>query len=253
MPQTIIAANWKMHGSQGMTAELLEGVKNAAVDAGGREAKTIFCPPYPYIAQVYATVRDWPFIGLGAQDCHIEDRGAFTGDVSAGMLKDLGCGYVILGHSERRKHYHETDGIIKGKVEAALRNGLLPILCVGETLAEREEGKAQSVVENQLLGGLPDAGLPNPLIVAYEPVWAIGTGKTPSLEDIDEMHHFIAKVLETKKSIERNRLAVLYGGSVKAAKAAELFSLESVNGVLVGGASLEAAEFSAIIKAAAER
>lgn len=253
MSQTIIAANWKMHGSLGMAAGLLEGVKATAIDAGGREVKTIFCPPYPYIPAVHAIIRDWPFIGLGAQDCHVEDKGAFTGDVSAGMLKDLGCGYVILGHSERRKHYQEADGLIKGKFAAAVRSGLTPILCVGETLAEREEGKAETVVESQLLGCLPDNGLPNPLIIAYEPVWAIGTGKTPSLEDIDEMHHFIVKRLETKKSIERNRLAVLYGGSVKAANAAELFSLKSVDGVLVGGASLEAAEFSAIIKAAAER
>jgi triosephosphate isomerase len=205
----------------------------------------LVCPPATLIAQAAWRIKGGE-LSLGAQDCHPLASGAFTGDISAPMLKDAGANYVIVGHSERRLLHHETDALVQAKVEAALGAGLVPIVCVGETQTEREEGEAMTVVRRQLLGSLPPAGVPEVLVVAYEPVWAIGTGLTAKPAEVAEMHLVIRTLLVEMYGPQGPRMRILYGGSVKPANCGELLTLENVDGALVGGASLRATEFLAI-------
>jgi len=241
----LIAGNWKMFGKRadlGEIAATLESVGKAA-DA----VDVLFCPPATLVAAAAANCGGKP-IAVGAQDCHANTEGAHTGDISAAMLADLGARYVIVGHSERRRDHLETDEAVAAKARAALAAGLTPIVCVGETLAEREAGRAGEVVASQLAGSVPnEAG--GDLVIAYEPVWAIGTGLTPTIAEIGEIHGEIRKRLVARFGDAGAKMRILYGGSVKPANAGEIFRVEDVCGALVGGASLKAADFAAIIRA----
>jgi triosephosphate isomerase len=239
----LIAGNWKMNGLHGATAELQK------IIAGARDLEPatdiLVCPPATLITSFVALARGTT-VAIGAQDCHAEAAGAFTGDLSAEMLKDAGASAVIVGHSERRSLHHETDAEIRAKALAARRAGLLAVVCVGETPAEREAGRTIGVVGGQLAGSLPDGATAEAVAVAYEPVWAIGTGLTPSVGDIAQVHGFIRGQLEARYGGAARRMRILYGGSVKPGNAAELMAVENVDGALVGGASLKSEEFLAI-------
>jgi triosephosphate isomerase (TIM) len=238
----LIAGNWKMNGLQGASAELRK------IIGGARDlhpsTDMLVCPPATLIASFAALARGTR-VAIGAQDCHAEAGGAFTGDLSAEMLKDAGASAVIVGHSERRSFHHETDAEISAKALAARRAGLLAVVCVGETRAEREAGRTIAVVGGQLTGSLPDASAEN-IAIAYEPVWAIGTGLTPSVGDIAQVHGFIRRELATRYGGAAQGIRILYGGSVKPGNAATLLAVDNVDGALVGGASLKAEEFLAI-------
>jgi triosephosphate isomerase len=240
----LVVGNWKMNGvrkSLGEAASICEAV--AANGAG--KAEVVVCPPATLLMAAAVIFQGTP-VGLGGQDCHAEASGAFTGDISAEMLKDAGASYVILGHSERRASHHETDKIVRAKANAAFRAGLTAIICVGETRAEREAGDAFSIVGVQLAGSIPENSPPGRIVVAYEPVWAIGTGLTPTPRDIAEMHGFIRGQVNQHLPGQGANMRILYGGSVRPANAAELLSIEDVDGALVGGASLSSAEFMAV-------
>jgi len=243
----LIAGNWKMNGLQGASAELLK-IIGGARDLGPA-ADIMVCPPATLIAGFAALARGTA-VAIGAQDCHAEAAGAFTGDLSAEMLKDAGASAVIVGHSERRAFHHESDAEIRAKTLAARRAGLMAVVCVGETHAEREAGRALAVVGGQLAGSLPDGATAESIAVAitvaYEPVWAIGTGLTPSVGDIAQVHGFIRGQLVTRYGDAGPDIRILYGGSVKSANAAALLAVENVDGALVGGASLKAEELLAI-------
>jgi triosephosphate isomerase len=240
----LVAGNWKMNG---LSASLVEVTAMAeAVEAGKTgEAELAVCPPATLLAQAAWALRGSK-VSLGGQDCSAKDSGAFTGDIAAPMIKDAGASYVIVGHSERRQYHGENDAAVKAKAEAALKAGLTAIVCVGETRAEREAGKAIEVVNGQVRGSLPAAGAPETVVVAYEPVWAIGTGLTPTAADVAEMHLAIRKLLGEIYGAAGAKLRILYGGSVKPANAKELLGLANVDGALVGGASLKAVDFLAI-------
>jgi triosephosphate isomerase (TIM) len=239
----LIAGNWKMNGLQGATAELrkiIDGARNL-----NPMTDVLVCPPATLIAGFAALARG-SGIAIGAQDCHAEPAGAFTGDLSAEMLKDAGASAVIVGHSERRCFHHETDAEIRAKALAARRAGLLAVVCVGETRAEREAGRTIAVVRGQLAGSLPDGADAENTALAYEPVWAIGTGLTPSVGDVAQVHGFIRRELATRYGGAAQGVRILYGGSVKPGNAGELLAVENVDGALVGGASLKAEELLAI-------
>ena len=238
----LVAGNWKMNGLRSALGELVEIARGAARIP---RADIMVCPPATLIAEFAAAARDTT-VRIGAQDCHCEPAGAFTGDLSAEMLKDAGASAVIVGHSERRIHHKETDAKVRAKALAARRAGLLAIVCVGETRTQREGGSALAVVGAQLDGSLPDGTDADAVIVAYEPVWAIGSGLTPTPSDIAEMHGFIRRRLSSRFGQAMEQARVLYGGSVKASNAGELMSISDVDGALVGGASLNAREFLAI-------
>jgi triosephosphate isomerase len=238
----LVAGNWKMNGLRASAAELARIVEGAAKLPA---VDLLVCPPATLLAQFSAVVSGSP-VRIGAQDCHAEPAGAFTGDLSAEMLKDAGASAVIVGHSERRSYHKETDADVRAKALAARRAGLLAIVCVGETRAERDSGRALAVVGAQLDGSLPDGATAENLVVAYEPVWAIGTGLTPTPGDVAEMHGFIRQRLVARFSAEGEGMRILYGGSVKPSNAKELMSVANVDGALVGGASLKADEFLAI-------
>jgi len=238
----LVAGNWKMNGLRSALCELVEIARGAARI---RDADIMVCPPATLIAEFATAARDTT-VRIGAQDCHCEPAGAFTGDLSAEMLKDAGASAVIVGHSERRIHHKETDAKVRAKALAARRAGLLAIVCVGETRTQREGGSALAVVGAQLDGSLPDGTDADAVIVAYEPVWAIGSGLTPTPSDIAEMHGFIRRRLSSRFGQAMEQARVLYGGSVKASNAGELMSISDVDGALVGGASLNAREFLAI-------
>lgn len=238
----LVAGNWKMNGLRSALGELVEIARGAARIP---RADAMVCPPATLIAEFAAAARDTP-VRIGAQDCHCEPAGAFTGDLSAEMLKDAGASAVIVGHSERRIHHKETDAKVRAKALAARRAGLLAIVCVGETRTQREGGSALAVVGAQLDGSLPDGMGAEAVVVAYEPVWAIGSGLTPTPVDIAEMHGFIRRRLSSRFGQAMEQARVLYGGSVKASNAGELMSISDVDGALVGGASLNAREFLAI-------
>jgi len=206
----------------------------------------LVCPPYLHLAPVQTELTS--AVSLGGQDCSPFDKGAYTGDISAAMLKDMNCDHVILGHSERRQYYAESDMMIKQKAEMALGQGLKAIICVGETENQREEGIEQDIVGKQLAGSMPEGATADNVVIAYEPVWAIGTGKVATIEDIKEMHAFIRGALK-KLSKKSDKVRILYGGSVKPTNAAEIFSVDNVNGALIGGASLQADDFLGIAKA----
>ncbi|HYD12008.1 MAG TPA: triose-phosphate isomerase [Allosphingosinicella sp.] len=242
----LVAGNWKMNGSLAALAEL-GPVADAARAAGGVDVA--ICPPFTLIAP--AVTRAGGAIAIGAQDCHAHESGAHTGCVAVGMLKEAGAKLVITGHSERRADQHETDAEVRAKAEAALRGGLLTIVCVGETDAERRAGSHVGRVTTMLAGSLPEDWEEGELVVAYEPVWAIGTGNVATPADVAEMHKAIRTHLVGRFGDRGNRIRILYGGSVKADNAAELFAVADVDGALVGGASLTAAAFVPIVEAAA--
>ena len=242
----LVVGNWKMNGSMAQLSELTQigaAARQASVDVG-------IAAPFTLIAPAVTRSGGLP---IGAQDCHAESSGAFTGNVSVPMLKEVGARLVIVGHSERREYHRESDAEIRAKAEAALRAGLQTIVCVGETDAQRQAGTAVEVVTGQLAGSLPDDWAEGELVVAYEPVWAIGTGKVATPDDVAEMHAAIRRNLVDRYGERGSRIRILYGGSVKAGNAAELFAVPNVDGALVGGASLTAADFVPIVEAAAGR
>lgn len=241
--RTLIAGNWKMNGLRGDGVDLAAAIAGRTREAS--EVDLLVCPPATLIAPVAEVLRGTS-VALGGQDCHPEPSGAFTGDVSAEMLADLGCRYVIVGHSERREHHGEDDALIWQKAVAAHRAGLVPIVCVGETESERDRGEALDVVRRQVSGCIPDAATGANLVVAYEPVWAIGTGRAATVDDVAEVHGAIRAVLRERLPAAADTIRVLYGGSVKPSNAAELLAVEDVDGALVGGASLKADDFLAI-------
>jgi triosephosphate isomerase len=249
MRRAIVAGNWKMHGSRGENARLVEELVGGYPPVA--TADCIVCPPFVYLQEVGRMLRDSP-IALGAQDTCAEPHGAFTGEISAGMLKDVGCKYVIVGHSERRLIYRESDQLVARKFAAAHAKALVPILCVGEQLADREASRTEEVIARQLDVVLELCG-PEVLghgVVAYEPVWAIGTGRNATPQQAQEVHAFIRARIAARDARIAAETRILYGGSVKAGNAAELFAMPDVDGGLVGGASLKADEFLAIIGAA---
>jgi triosephosphate isomerase len=241
----LVAGNWKMNGSLAALAEL-GPIAEAARAAGGVDVA--ICPPFTLIAP--AVTRAGGAVTVGAQNCHAHESGAHTGCVSVGMIKEVGAKLVILGHSERRADQHETDAEVRAKAEAALKGRLITIVCVGESEAERAAGGHVARVETQLAGSLPDDWDEGELVVAYEPVWAIGTGNVATPADVAEMHAAIRAALVARYGERGDRLRILYGGSVKADNAAELFAVADVDGALVGGASLTAAAFVPIVEAA---
>jgi triosephosphate isomerase len=248
----LIAGNWKMNGLRADGLELARDLARRAV-AAGRAANEhlacdlLICPPATLLALMPEELTG-SGIRLGAQDCHPKEKGAHTGDISAPMLRDLGCEFVILGHSERRTDHCETDALVRAKALAARTAGLAPIICVGETEAERDAGRALDVVERQVAGSVPDGLGGAELVIAYEPVWAIGTGRTPTTHDVAAVHGHIRAALRERTPAWRE-IRILYGGSVKPGNARELMSVDDVDGALVGGASLVTADFWAIARA----
>ena len=249
MRRPIVAGNWKMHGSRAENARLIEEIVGGYPAEAG--ADCIVCPPFVYLQEVGRMLRDTP-IALGAQDTCAEAHGAFTGEVSAAMLKDVGCKYVLVGHSERRLIYRESDQLVARKFAAAHAKALIPVLCVGEQLSDREASRTEEVIGRQLDVVLELCG-PEVLgqgVVAYEPVWAIGTGRNATPQQAQDVHAFIRSQLAREDDMISRLTRLLYGGSVKAANAAELFEQPDVDGGLIGGASLVAADFLAICNAA---
>ena len=241
----LAAGNWKMNGVGSNLAEV-EALKGAHPAPG---CDILLCPPATLLDRMSALCTG-SAIATGGEDCHAAAAGAHTGDISAEMLKDAGASHVIVGHSERRADHGETSADVRAKAEAALRAGLTAVVCIGETLQEREAGKTLEIIGTQLSGSVPDAATGTNTVIAYEPVWAIGTGKIPTMEQIAEVHDFIRAELGNRfgaQACEGFRL--LYGGSVKPSNAAEIFAVSNVDGALVGGASLKAADFSPIITA----
>ncbi len=249
-----IVGNWKMNGSRDMAWKLgLDLHQFLAAEAGA--AKMIVCPPFPYLALMADFLeRAGSNLALGGQDCHYNAAsGAFTGDVSAEMLCDLGCEYVIVGHSERRQYHKESDDLIGQKALAAQKSMLTPILCIGETQAQKQTGSTNAVLSEQLGGCLIGGIDASKLIVAYEPVWAIGTGLNAASADIESAHSHIRQELKSILGAPGESISILYGGSVKSSNAAEILSADGVDGVLVGGASLKTDEFTAIYRAGGSR
>lgn len=248
MRKKFVAGNWKMHGSLKSNAELLQGVR---AGVAGMTVDVAVCVPYPYLAQVQ-TALTGSNIAWGAQDVSEHAQGAYTGEVSAPMLNDFGCRYVIVGHSERRTYYGDTDAIVAAKCEAALKANLVPILCVGETLDEREKNVTAEVVTRQLEAVMSRCGVATlaNMVVAYEPVWAIGTGRTASPEQAQEVHALIRARVARDDAAVAAGLRVLYGGSMKPNNAKELMAQPDIDGGLIGGAALVAADFAAICAAA---
>lgn len=242
-PRKLAAGNWKMNGDLSALAEI-----DALVDSYPEpDCEVLICPPAPLLHPMKAKIGVHP-IALGGQDCHANASGAHTGDVSAQLLKDVGADYVILGHSERRADHGEDDNTVADKARAAHQAGLIAIICVGETEAQRDSGKTLDVIGTQLAGSVPAEATAENTVIAYEPVWAIGTGRTPTNEQIAEVHDFMRDKLETAVA-DAGNLRLLYGGSVKPGNATEIFAIQNVDGALVGGASLKAADFGGIIAA----
>lgn len=241
MTRRLIAGNWKMNGLRGDGTQLAGDLADRLATEQPN-CELLVCPPFTVMADV-ADAIDGSGIALGGQDCHQKMTGAFTGSVSAAMLADMGCRYVIVGHSERRHGLGETDATVLAKASAAQMAGLIPIVCVGETADQRDAGQALPVVTEQVLGSVPDAH--GGLVVAYEPVWAIGTGRVPTMEDVAAVHAAIRKVLRDARPRGSDAL-ILYGGSAKPENAAEILAVEEVGGLLVGGASLKPDQFWAI-------
>ncbi len=251
MRKTIVAGNWKMNGTSESIRILLADITSGAMNVDG--LVTLVCPPAVYLSQVVAQIVDAP-VSVGAQNVSEQPKGAFTGECSLGMLQDLGCEYVILGHSERRSIFGESDAIVAEKVAATLEAELIPVLCVGETLEQREAGNALAVVSSQIDVVLQRIGIEGfaSTVIAYEPVWAIGTGLTATPEDAQAVHAAIrAQLAKLDENVAEN-LSILYGGSMNAANAAELLAQQDIDGGLIGGASLKADEFLTICAAAAE-
>ncbi|UIJ73752.1 triose-phosphate isomerase [Aurantimonas sp. HBX-1] len=248
-PRPLIAGNWKMNGTLGSLTELADIV--AAVREGAGEGlDLLICPPATILSACHGLLGD--AVAVGGQDCHPAASGAHTGDISAVMLADVGARYVIVGHSERRADHGESDSLVCAKVEAAWAAGLVAIVCIGETESQRESGQTLEILATQLAGSLPAGVQPATTVVAYEPVWAIGTGRTPTVDDVREVHDFIRTTLSERYGADiAAGVRLLYGGSVKPSNAAELLGVDNVDGALVGGASLKAADFIAICRARA--
>jgi len=236
----LVAANWKMNGLKASIAELEKIIAGARALAA---VDLVVCPPATLIAS-FAAKAQGTRVAIGGQDCHAEAAGAYTGDISAEMLRDAGATAVIVGHSERRRYHGETDAAVRAKAIAAGRAGLLAIICIGETRAQRDAGRTRDVLRAQLDGSLPDND--ESIAIAYEPVWAIGSGRTPTRDDVGETHAFIRERLSSRFVQTGRNTRILYGGSVKPGNAGDLLSVEDVDGALVGGASLNADEFLAI-------
>ncbi|GLK55313.1 triosephosphate isomerase [Methylopila capsulata] len=245
----LVAGNWKMNGLSASAPEFVRIV--GAYQGALKEVVDLAVFPPATLLTSFATATRGVGVLVGAQDCHPEASGAHTGDISPEMIADVGGKAVIVGHSERRADHGETDAIVRAKAEGALRARLLAVICVGETREERDGGKALDVVGTQLAGSLPEAATAATVVVAYEPVWAIGTGLTPTVDDVAEMHGFIRARLSARFGPEGAKIRILYGGSVKPSNAAELLAAADVDGALVGGASLKADDFLAIARAAA--
>lgn len=246
MRRLLIAGNWKMHKTIPEALDLVRELKELVKDVNDRDI--LVCPPFTALYPVSKELEGSNIV-LGGQNMYFEEQGAFTGEISPLMLKNAGCSYVILGHSERRHIFGETDELINKKVLSAVNHGLIPILCVGELLEEREAGKTQEVVEKQVREGLRGIDGEAEFVIAYEPVWAIGTGKTATPELAEEVHFFIRQVLSDMFGNEKaNSVRILYGGSVKPENAAGLLNMENIDGALVGGASLKAESFAKIVK-----
>lgn len=248
MRRKLVAGNWKMHGTLAQNAALLDAVRGGIVAMPGVDCAV--CVPFPYLAQAQQKLSG-SNVKWGAQDVHQLDKGAYTGEVSAAMLRDFACSYVIVGHSERRAIYGESSHLVVEKHLAAQQAGLIPILCVGETLQQRESGVTEKVVAEQLDALIQLAGVQalRNAVVAYEPVWAIGTGKTATSAQAQAVHAFIRQRVASKDGQIASGLCILYGGSVKANNAAELFAMPDIDGGLIGGAALVADEFLAICRA----
>lgn len=245
MRKKLAAGNWKMNGT---TASLAE-VDALLAAHPAPKCDILLCPPATLVSAMAARIGEGP-IHTGGQDCHSEPSGAHTGDIAAGMLVDAGASHVIVGHSERRQDHHETDADIRAKASAATDAGLVAVICCGESDDQRVAGQTLDVIGTQLSGSIPDTATATNTVVAYEPIWAIGTGKVPTLEQIGEVHDFIRKILIERFGAETgDNISILYGGSVKPGNAAEIFGVGNVDGALVGGASLKAADFSGIISA----
>lgn len=240
----LAAGNWKMNGLGSALTEV--DALRAAFPAPGCDV--LICPPATLLSRM-ATHTEGSAISLGGQDCHDSDSGAHTGDISASMLADAGATYVILGHSERRADHGETDAVVCAKATSALATGLIAVICLGETEAQRDAGATLSVIGTQLAGSVPDGTTPAMLVIAYEPVWAIGTGRTPTLDEIGTVHGYLRARLTERFGTDAAGIRLLYGGSVKPSNATEIFAVPDVDGALVGGASLKAADFGAIIAA----
>lgn len=242
----LIAGNWKMNGLKSSLAEfeaMLAGASDVAT-----KADLLVCPPATLIADFAQRARGATTLAVGAQDCHTKPSGAHTGDLSAEMLADAGARAIIVGHSERRADHGETDIEVRQKAEAVWRAGLTAIVCIGETQHQRDQGQTLDICRGQLNVSLPDGARADNLVVAYEPVWAIGTGLTPTTQDVEQIHGFIRELLIVRFKGEGAKIRILYGGSVKPSNAAELMAVSNVNGALVGGASLKAADFLAIAR-----
>ena len=240
----LAAGNWKMNGTNASLSEVATLLKAHPAPA----CEMLLCPPTTLLSRM-ADVATGTQLKLGGQDCHAEAAGAFTGDISAAMLADAGASHVILGHSERRAGHGETDALVLTKAEAAIAAGLIAIICVGETERQRDAGATLDVIGAQLLGSLPTNATSENTVIAYEPVWAIGTGRTPTLAEIADVHLFLRARLTGRLGADALDVRLLYGGSVKPSNAVEIFGLTNVDGALVGGASLKAADFGAIIAA----
>ncbi len=249
MRQPLVAGNWKMNGSRESVFELLNGIRDGMSQV--TDAEIAVCPPYVFIPEVQGQLHGTG-ISWGGQDLSIQKEGAYTGEVSGQMLAEFGCKYVIVGHSERRSYHAETDQQVAGKYQAALDAGLKPILCVGETLEEREQEATESVVERQLNAVIEHCGIAalGNGVIAYEPVWAIGTGKTATPEQAQQVHGFIRGMIAQQDQGMSEKVQILYGGSMKPSNAAELISKPDIDGGLIGGAALKAADFLEICKAA---
>ncbi|GAB3385716.1 triose-phosphate isomerase family protein [Azotobacter armeniacus] len=252
MSRKLVIGNWKMNGGLAANRRLLDELLPALAALQGVEVAV--CPPFPYLAQV-AALLEGSGVALGAQNLHTAAKGAFTGEVGAGMLRELGCRFVLVGHSERRSLFGECDEVVAEKFAMALRAGLVPVLCIGETLAQRRQGKTEQVVSAQLQAVLRRSGVQGLAagVIAYEPVWAIGTGETASPEQAQAVHRHIRALLGEFDRARAEATPILYGGSVKADNAQALFGQPDIDGGLIGGASLEVAAFAAICQAATQR
>ena len=242
----LVAGNWKMNGTRESLNELK--AMGAGVEALSAKIDTLICPPATLLYVATALLTDSK-LQIGAQDCHTQQSGAYTGDVSAAMIADCFGTYAIVGHSERRTYHKEDDALVRAKAEAAIAADLTAIVCIGETEAERKSGATLDVLKTQLAGSVPDGATAKSVVIAYEPVWAIGTGLTPTATDVEEAHAFMRAELKARFGAEGGKMRILYGGSVKPSNAAELMAIANVDGALIGGASLKSSDFLAICQA----
>ena len=243
----LVAGNWKMNGTSASLNEL-RAIGHGFMTGLDAETDALICPPATLLAHASEVLKNTP-VKVGGQDCHARESGAHTGDISAEMLKDAGASHVIVGHSERRTDHGETDAMVRAKAEAAWRAGIIAIICIGETKAERELGSTLDILSRQIAGSVPPTATGHNTVIAYEPVWAIGTGLTPTAADVAEAHAHIRAELKELLSAESARTRILSGGSVKPANAVELLAVNNVDGALVGGASLKSADFLGIAEA----